>query len=133
MAELFKVEIITPDRLFYEGEAEFIEFTTIAGDIGVYAKHIPMTTVLAPGAVAVHNGEEVVIAAVHSGFAEILGDKVTLLVEVAEWPDEIDVSRAEAAKDRAEERISNKSIDIDTRRAEIALKRALTRLDVAGR
>ena len=106
MAEIFKVEIITPDRIFYEGEAEFMEFTTIAGDIGVYAKHIPMTTVLAPGAVAVHNGGEVVIAAVHSGFAEILGDKVTLLAEVAEWPDEIDVSRAEAAKDRAEQLIS---------------------------
>ena len=133
MAEIFKVEIITPDRIFYEGEAEFLEFTTAAGDIGVYAKHIPMTTVLAPGAVIIHNGEEETVAAVHSGFAEILGDKVTLLAEIAEWPGEIDVSRAEAAKNRAEERIANKTADIDVKRAEFALRKALIRIDVAAK
>ena len=132
MADIFKVEIITPDRIFYEGEANFIEFTTAAGEIGVYANHIPMTTVLAPGAVTIHNGEEETVAAVHAGFAEILGDKVTLLAEVAEWPDEIDVSRAEAAKNRAEERIANKAEGIDVARAEIALRKALVRIDIAG-
>lgn len=133
MAEIFKVEIITPDRIFYEGEAEFLEFTTMAGDIGIYAKHIPMTTVLAPGAVVIHKGDEEIVAAVHAGFAEILGDKVTLMAEIAEWPDEIDVNRAEAAKGRAEERISSKEENIDTMRAEFALRKALIRLDVAGR
>lgn len=132
MADIFKVEIITPDRIFYEGEANFIEFTTAAGEIGVYANHIPMTTVLAPGVVTIHNGEEETVAAVHAGFAEILGDKVTLLAEVAEWPDEIDVSRAEAAKNRAEERIANKAEGIDVARAEIALRKALVRIDIAG-
>ena len=131
MAEIFKVEIITPDRIFYEGEAEFLEFTTTAGDIGVYAKHIPMTTVLAPGAVIIHKDDDEVVAAVHSGFAEILGDKVTLLAEIAEWPEEIDVSRAEAAKARAEEHIANKTMDTDLKRAEFALRRALTRIDLA--
>lgn len=133
MAEIFKVEIITPDRIFYEGEAEFLEFTTAAGDIGVYAKHIPMTTVLAPGAVVIHNGEEETVAAVHSGFAEILGDKVTLLAEIAEWPEEIDLGRAEAAKNRAEERIATKAADTDIKRAEFALRKALTRIDVASK
>lgn len=133
MAEIFKVEIITPDRIFYEGDAEFLEFSTAAGDIGVYAKHIPMTTVLAPGAVIIHNGEEETVAAVHSGFAEILGDKVTLLAEIAEWPEEIDVSRAEAAKARAEERIANKAMETDIKRAELALRKALTRIDVANK
>lgn len=132
MADIFKVEIITPDRIFYEGEAHFIEFATAAGEIGVYAKHIPTTTVLAPGVVTIHNGEEETVAAVHAGFAEILGDKVTLLAEVAEWPDEIDVNRAEAAKNRAEERIANKTADIDVARAEFALRKALIRIDVAG-
>jgi len=131
MAEIFKVEIITPDRIFYEGDAEFLEFSTAAGDIGVYAKHIPMTTVLAPGAVVIHKGDEEIVAAVHSGFAEILGDKVTLLAEIAEWPEEIDVSRAEAAKARAEERIANKTMETDVKRAEFALRKALTRIDVA--
>ena len=132
MADIFKIEIITPDRIFYEGEADFVEFTTAAGEIGVYANHIPMTTVLAPGIVTIHNGEEEVLAAVHAGFAEILGDKVTLLAEIAEWPDEIDVTRAEAAKGRAEERIANKTGDIDIARAEFALRKALTRIDIAG-
>ena len=132
MADIFKVQIITPDRIFYEGESHFIEFTTVAGEIGVYANHIPMTTVLAPGAVTIHNGEEEVVAAVHAGIAEILGDKVTLLAEIAEWPDEIDLSRAEAAKGRAEERIANKTADVDIARAEFALRKALIRIDVAG-
>ena len=133
MAEIFKVEIITPDRIFYEGEAEFLEFSTVAGDIGVYAKHIPMTTVLAPGAVIIHKGEEETVAAVHSGFAEILGDKVTLLAEIADWPEEIDITRAESAKTRAEERITTKASDTDIKRAEFALRRALTRIDLANR
>ena len=133
MAEIFKVEIITPDRIFYEGEAEFLEFTTAAGDVGIYAKHIPMTTVLAPGRVSIHKDGEETVAAVHSGFAEILGDKVTLLAEIAEWPDEIDVSRAEAAKARAEEHLANKTMGTDVKRAEYALRKALTRLDVAGK
>ena len=132
MADIFKIQIITPDRIFYEGESHFVEFTTVAGEIGVYANHIPMTTVLAPGVVTIHNGEEEVVAAVHAGIAEILGDKVTLLAEIAEWSDEIDVTRAEAAKDRAEERIANKAADIDVARAEFALRKALTRIDVAG-
>ena len=133
MAEIFKVEIITPDRIFYQGEAEFLEFSTTAGDVGIYAKHIPMTTVLAPGAVIIHKDDEEVIAAVHSGFAEILGDKVTLLAEIAEWPEEIDVSRAEAAKARAEEHIANKTMGTDLKRAEFALRRALTRIDIANK
>ena len=133
MAEIFRVEIITPDRIFYEGEAEFLEFTTAAGDVGIYAKHIPMTTVLAPGRVSIHKDGEETVAAVHAGFAEVLGDKVTLLAEIAEWPDEIDVSRAEAAKARAEEHLANKTMGTDVKRAEYALRKALIRLDVAGK
>lgn len=64
---LFQVEIITPDRVFYTGEGDMIEFTTASGEIGVYKKHIPLTTVLAPGIVKIHKtGEDDVIAAVHS-------------------------------------------------------------------
>ncbi len=132
MADIFKIEIITPDRIFYEGEADFVEFATAAGEIGVYANHIPMTTVLAPGPVTIHNNGEETVAAVHAGFAEILGDKVTFLAEIAEWPDEIDVTRAEAAKDRAQERIASHAADLDIKRAEFALRKALTRIDVAG-
>lgn len=131
-SRIFEVEIITPDRIFYKGEATMIEFNTAAGEIGVYKRHIPTTTVLAPGIVRIMNeGEEDVVAAVHSGFAEILPDKVTLLAEIAEWPDEIDKNRAEAAKARAEERLANKTEAIDVKRAEFALRKALVRIDIA--
>lgn len=131
-SRIFDVEIITPDRVFYTGKATMIEFNTAAGEIGVYKKHIPLTTVLAPGIVKIHqDGEQDVTAAVHCGFAEILPDKVTLLAEIAEWPNEIDRNRAEAAKKRATERLANKTEAIDVKRAEFALRKALVRIDIA--
>lgn len=131
-SRIFKVEIITPDRVFHTGEATMIEFNTAAGEIGVYKKHIPLTTVLAPGIVTIHrDGEENLVAAVHSGFAEILPDKVTLLAEIAEWPEEIDRNRAEAARQRAEERLASKTEATDLKRAEFALRKALVRIDIA--
>ena len=128
---IFDIEIITPDRVFYKGETDFLEFNTQNGEIGVYKNDIPLTTVLAPGIVTIHNGDEEKIAAIHSGFAEILGDKVTFLAELAEWPDEIDIDRAQAAKERAEQRLSNHTAEIDVKRAEFALRKALIRIDVA--
>ena len=130
---IFKVEIITPDRVFFQGEADFLEFNTQAGEIGVYKNHIPVTTVLAPGVVTIHKGDKIQEAAVHAGFAEILGDKVTLLAEIAEWGDEIDLARAEEAKRRAEERLAEKSEKLDVMRAELALRKALVRIDLADR
>lgn len=128
---IFRVEIITPDRIFFTGDADMIEFNTIDGQIGVYKNHIPMTTVLEPGVVVIHNDGVQKVAAVHAGFAEILGEKVTLLAELAEWPEEIDINRAEAARKRAEERISAKVESTDLKRAEFALHKALARIDAA--
>ncbi len=127
---MFQVKIITPDRIFYTGEVEMIEFMTSSGQIGVYKNHIPLTTVLAPGAVMLHEADGEKVAAVHSGFAEILPEQVTLLAEIAEWPEEIDGSRAEAAKQRAEERLQAKTSNVDIARAELSLRRALTRINV---
>ena len=126
----FQVEIITPERVFYTGEATMIEFTSVEGEMGVYKNHIPLTTVLAPGIVTITEEDGQKKAAVHSGFAEILGDKVTLLAEIAEWPDEIDGDRAEAAKRRAEERLAAKTENLDVARAELALRRALVRISL---
>lgn len=128
--KMFQVKIITPNRIFYTGEAEMIEFMTTSGQIGVYKNHIPLTTVLAPGAVMIHEAGGEKVAAVHAGFAEILPEEVTLLAEIAEWPEEIDESRAEAARKRAEERIQAKTADVDLARAEFALRKALTRINV---
>lgn len=124
------VKIIAPDRVFYENEAEFLEFNTIEGIIGIYPKHIPMTVVVAPGVLKIQEvGGEEKIAALHSGFAEILGDKVTIIAEVVEWPEEIDAHRAEEAKIRADRRIKEGSHDMD--RAELALKRSMVRLQLS--
>ena len=128
---IFSVEIITPDRIFYQGEAEMIEFTTVNGEIGVYKNHIPLTTVLAPGIVTITGPEGKKEAAVHSGFAEILQDKVTFLAEIAEWPDEIDRNRAQEAKIRAERRLQNDKSNVNITRAELALHKALVRIELA--
>ena len=129
MANIVDVEIITPDRVFYSGKATMIEFNTTEGEIGVLPNHIALTTVIAPGIVTIstEGDGEPVKAAVHAGFAEILPDKVTLLAEIAEWPDEIDVKRAHAAEERARERLEKKEANLDVMRAEIALKKALVR------
>ncbi|CUX48619.1 ATP synthase epsilon chain [Clostridium sp. C105KSO15] len=130
MADLFKLQIITPERKFYEGEASMVELTTTEGDIGVYRNHIPMTAIVAPGVLKIHEEGGVKNAALMSGFIEILPEKIVVMAEVVEWPDEIDANRAEEAKIRAERRLKEQSGKIDNARAEAALKRALIRLSL---
>lgn len=127
----FTLKIITPDRVFYEDDAvTMVEFNTTEGEIGIYRKHVPTTVIIKPGILTITKDEEIKEAALHAGFAEILEDRVTILAEIVEWPDEIDEDRAEAAKKRAEERLASKSADMDVARAEIALQRAMTRIEV---
>ena len=126
----FQLRIITPDRVFYEGQAEMVEFNTTEGEIGVLPGHIPLTVILKPGTLNIYEPEGEKIAALHSGFAEILQDQVTILAEIVEWPAEIDLSRAEAAKARAEERLRSRTPETDIARAETALLRATARIEV---
>ena len=125
MAEkLFNVQVICPERQFFSGDAEMLELKTTEGEIGVLAGHIPLTAVVAPGVMRVINGDQVKEAALHDGFVEILGDKVIILAESCEWPDEIDLKRAEEAKIRAERRLQNSDGEIDDMRAELEIGRA---------
>lgn len=128
--KFFQLKIISPDRVFYEGDVSMVEFTSSEGEMGVYADHVPLTTVLVPGIMTIHEQDGIKKAAVHAGFAEILQDKVTVLAEVAEWPDEIDINRANEARIRAERRLGGISgeSNINMMRAELALKRSLTRI-----
>lgn len=129
--ETFTLKIITPDRVFYEDDAvTMVEFNTTEGEIGIYKKHVPTTVIVKPGILTITKGEEIKEAALHAGFAEILEDKVAILAEIIEWPHEIDAARAEAAKQRAEERIHLKNSDTDVARAEIALQRAIARIEI---
>lgn len=130
MADLFKLQIITPERKFYEGEASMVELTTTEGEIGVYRGHIPMTAIVAPGVLKIHEGSGIKDAALMSGFLEILPEKIVIMAEVAEWPEEIDLNRAEEAKVRAERRLKEQSGEIDIVRAETALKKALVRISL---
>ena len=125
----FDLEIITPDRVFFKGQASMIEFNTTEGEIGVYKDHIPLTVIVKPGVLTITSEEEKTKAALHSGFATILQDKVTILAEVIEWGDEIDEARAEAAKERAEERLRSNQAAVDMTRAEAALLRAVARIN----
>ena len=132
MAEMsFKLNIVEPDGVFYEGEIDMLEFNTTEGEIGVLPGHIPMTVIIKPGIVTIYEtGKDEKKAAVHAGFAEILQDKVTILAEIAEWPEEIDTERAEAAYERAQERLQQKDPGTDMVRAEAALLRAMARINL---
>ena len=125
----FELEIITPDRVFYKGQASMVEFNTVEGEIGVYKDHIPYTVIIKPGVLTITSEEDKRKAALHSGFATIMQDKVTILAEVVEWGDEIDEERAKAARQRAEERLRANQANIDMARAEAALLRALARIN----
>mgnify|MGYP001070806217 CR=1 FL=1 len=127
---LYTLKIITPDRVFYEGQVSMVEFNTTEGEIGIYKKHVPMTVIVSPGILTISEENGIKEAALHAGFAEILQDKVVILAEIVEWPEEIDKSRAEAAKARAEERLRSKTPETDILRAETALQRALARIHV---
>ena len=127
----FTLKVITPERVFYEDDAvTIVEFNTTEGEIGIYKIHVPSTVIIKPGILTITREDEVKEAALHAGFAEILEDQVTILAEIVEWPEEIDASRAEAAKQRAAERLQSKSPETDLARAETALQRAIARIEV---
>ena len=127
----FKLKVISPDRIFYEGEAIMLELNTIDGEVGIYKNHVPMTYIIEPGVMRITESEESVKeAALHSGFIQILQEEITILAEIVEWPDEIDENRAKEAQIRAERRLAAKEEDLNTTRAEMALRRALTRQEV---
>lgn len=131
----FTLKIITPERVFFDGAASMVEFNTTEGQIGVYKNHIPMTVMIKPGVLTITmdgstDGANKKEAALHAGFAEILQDRVTILAEVVEWPEEIDEARARAAYERAEERIRQHQSATDMARAETALARAMARIEV---
>lgn len=132
MAEKFKLTIVTPDREFFNEEAEMVEFNTTEGEIGVYAGHAPLTVIVKPGILTITQGETVRNAALHAGFVQILPEEITILAEIIEWPEEIDKQRAEEAKQRAEGRIAERSANIDLDRAQAALMRAVARINAAA-
>ena len=130
MADGMKLKVVTPTGGFYDGDVSMVELTTTEGEIGIYPDHIPLTAVVAPGVLKIHENGGEKEAALMSGFITILPEQVTIMAEVVEWPDEIDYHRAEEARSRAERRLSSGQADLDVVRAEAALTRALVRLNL---
>ncbi len=132
MADTFKLRIYSPNRIFLEEDAEMVELTTSEGEIGILPGHITLTTLVAPGVLKIHQNGQVREAALLDGFLQIGPTEVIILSEACEWPEEIDVKRAEEAKIRAERKLSGGEGDTARMmRAEAALKRSLVRLGLA--
>lgn len=126
-----RLEIVTPERKVFEQDVDMVVVKGVAGELGILPNHVPFVTPLKIAPVKAKIGNEEKFIAVHGGFMEVRKDKVTILAEIAELPEEIDVERARRARERAERRLKSKE-EIDFRRAEIALQKALNRLRVAG-
>jgi len=133
MADTFQFEIVTPEKLVVRDVAEEMQIPGKSGYLGILPGHAPLITELAVGEITYRNNSFTHRIAVAWGFAEVLPDKVTILAETAERADEIDVRRAQEAKQRAEERLKSSDPETDYNRAQIALERAEARLDVASK
>ena len=134
MADRLTIEIATPTRLAVSETVDEVVAPGIQGYFGVLPGHAPFLTTLGIGEVLYRVGRDERSLAVSGGFAEVRNDKVIVLADTAERPEEIDRARAERARERAEQRLSGRSQDdVDFARAAAALARALARLQVTGR
>jgi F-type H+-transporting ATPase subunit epsilon len=133
MPDTFQLEIVTPEKLVVKDQAEEMQIPGKNGYLGILPGHAPLITELSVGEISYRQGAQTHFLAVAWGFAEVLPDRVTILAETAERADEIDVQRAQEAKQRAEERLQGGKTETDYDRAKSSLQRAETRLDVAGK
>lgn len=125
----FLLEIVTPERKVYASEVDMVVVTGVEGQLGILPHHIPLVTPLKIAPVKVKKGNTEELIAVNGGFIEVRKDKVVILAESAEMSSQIDIDRAQAAKERAEQRLSAKTSEVDHRRAELALQRAINRIE----
>src|SRR2546423_1034350 len=132
MADTIQLEIVTPERLVVNTTAEEIQIPGKSGYLGVLPGHAPLITELAVGEISYRAGSDTKRLAVAWGFAEVLPHKVTILAETAERAEEIDVARAQAAKQRAEEEVRKAGPDGNPE-AQAALQRATARIEVASK
>ena len=127
------LQVMTPDRGIIRDRVDEVEIPGSEGYFGVLPGHRPMLASLSTGEMWYRKGEEKLYLAIAFGFAEVLPDRVTILARLAERPEEIDADRAEAARRRAEERLTRPQSDIDYERARVALTKSLMRLQVSAR
>jgi F-type H+-transporting ATPase subunit epsilon len=126
-----KIKIIKPQEIFLEAEFDHIIIPGLDGDFGIYAGHTPFISVIRPGVMEMFDNDQITRYAIHDGYVTVEKDQVTILTELVEKASQIDVHRADAARQRAQERLKSNDTDIDHRRAEFALRKAFARLEVS--
>ncbi len=129
----FNLEIVATDKIFFKGECESLVFPGLDGEHGVLARHETMVAAVKVGELRYTTEGQVHAAVVGDGYVTVSDDKVVVLVDFAEKPEEIDIKRAERAKERAEERIRLKQSEREYVRGQAALSRAMARLKVTNR
>jgi F-type H+-transporting ATPase subunit epsilon len=128
-----RLEIVTAERVVFSGDVDVVVAPGVEGQLGILPHHAPLMTTLQPGELLVKKGGEEFSLAISGGFLEVRPDRIIVLADAAERAEEINVARAEAAKQRAEERLKHPTTEVDAARAEAALLRSLVRLKVVER
>jgi F-type H+-transporting ATPase subunit epsilon len=125
-----RVDIVTAERVVYSEEVDIVVAPGSLGQLGILPHHAPLMTTLQPGELLTRKAGEEYSLAISGGFLEVRPDRVIVLADSAERADEIDLARAESAKERARQLLSHPTVTIDMARAESSLQRALTRIKV---
>ncbi len=128
-----KFDIVTAERMVYSDDVDVVIAPGVEGQLGILPNHASLLTMLQPGELVVRKEGEETEMFVSGGFLEVMQNRVTLLADVAERAEEIDIARAEEAKRRAEEQIKQAPPEMDLAVAEAALRRALARIKIAER
>ena len=133
MPKKFKFEVVTPEKVFYSDEVDMVVFNRSDGEMGILADHMPMVVAMDIGELRITKGEELIVAAVAEGFIEITDKGVTAIVDSAEWPQDIDIERANKAMKLAEEQLkeyrNNKKMEVLLK---ASIDRAKNRIKIAN-
>jgi F-type H+-transporting ATPase subunit epsilon len=130
MADKLNLEVITPEKLALKEQVDEVVVPGLGGELGILPDHTPLISQLKTGILSYRRGGESRQMHVSGGFVEVAGDHVSVLSDVAEKPEEIDVERAQRSKERAERRLSSRGDDTDFDRAELKLQRAMIRIQL---
>ncbi len=128
-----RLNIVTPERELFTGQVDSLLVPSVEGEMGILPHHAPLIAVLAEGELVARQGEEELLFAIHGGYIQVLPDRVIVLADTAERAEEIDESRAEAARQRAEELLKKEPPPEERAAARDALRRSLVRLKTARR
>jgi len=133
MADKLYLEVITPEKLALREEVDEVIAPGLDGELGILPDHTPLISQLKTGILSYRQGAQSRRMHVSGGFVEVASDRVSVLSDVAEKPEEIDLERAQRAKERAERRLASRGEDVDFPRAELKLQRAMARIQLGGR